>query len=78
MTLGALRHQCAQLGFTRVEHFIICVRLLAYSELVATERFPIRTARALAGFGDPSNMRRHARRAARHSSMIKRALRQSA
>lgn len=78
MTLGALRRQCARLGFTRVEHFIICVRLLAYSELVATERFPIRTARALAGFSDPSNMRRHAHRAAAHSPMVGRALQQSA
>jgi len=78
MTLGALRRQCGRLGFTRVEHFIICVRLLAYSELVATERLPIRTARMLAGFGDPSNMRRHAHRAALRSAMVERALQQSA
>jgi len=77
MTLGALRRQCARLGFARVEHFIICVRLLAYSELVATERLPVRTARALAGFSDPSNMRRHAHRAALRSPMVERALLQS-
>ena len=77
MTLGALRRECAQLGFRRVEHFIICVRLLAYRELVATERLPIRTARELAGFSDPSNMRRHARRAAQHSPIIERVLHQS-
>ena len=74
MTLGAVRRQCFQVGFTRVEHFIICVRLLAYNELVASERLPIRTARELAGFSDPSNMRRHAHRAAVRSPIVERAL----
>jgi hypothetical protein len=77
MTLDAVRRQCGELGFTRVEHFIICVRLLAYSELVAREHLPIRTARALAGFGDPSNMRRHAQRAASRSPIVVRALLQA-
>ncbi len=76
--LDAVRRQCAELGFNRIEHFIICVRLLAYSELVATEHLPLRTARALAGFGDLSNMRRHAHRAALRSPMVGRALHQSA
>jgi hypothetical protein len=78
MSLAALRRQCAELGFMRIEHFILCVRLLAYHELVATERLPIRTARDLAGFDDPSNMRRHAHRAARRSPMVERALHSSA
>jgi len=77
VTLGLVRRQCAELGFNRIEHFIICVRLLAYSELVASEHLPIRTARALAGFGDPSNMRRHAHRAARHSPIVGQVLSQS-
>lgn len=75
MTPGAVRRQCAQAGFARVEHFIICVRLVACNKLVAIERLPIRTARALAGFDDPSNMRRHARRAALRSPLVERALR---
>src|SRR5437667_4215101 len=77
MTLDAVRRQCTELGFNRIEHFIICVRLLAYSELVAREHVPIRTARALAGFTDPSNMRRHAHRAALRSPIVARALLQS-
>jgi len=77
MSLGRLRRQCADVGFTRVEHFIICVRVLAYSELVASERLPIRIARELVGFNDPSNMRRHAHRAALRSPMVERALQQS-
>ncbi|HEY3221441.1 MAG TPA: hypothetical protein VGJ80_11965 [Gemmatimonadales bacterium] len=78
MSLAALRRQCTQAGFTRIEHFILCVRLLAYHELVATEHLPVRTARGLAGFDDPSNMRRHAHRAALRSPMVERALRPSA
>jgi hypothetical protein len=77
IALGALRRQCATLGFFRIEHFIICVRLLAYSELVTSEHLSIRTARELAGFSDPSNMRRHAHRAASRSPLVERALVQS-
>ncbi len=68
--LDAVRRQCAELGFNRIEHFIICVRLLAYSELVAKEHLSIRNARDLAGFSDPSNMRRHAQRAALRSPVV--------
>lgn len=78
MSLGALKRQCVSAGFVRVEHLILCIRLLAYEQLVVAERLPIRTARVLAGFGDPSNMRRHAHRAAQRSPMVERALRQSA
>ena len=70
MRLDAVRRQCAELGFKRIEHFIICVRLLAYSELVAKEHLSIRNARALAGFSDPSNMRRHAQRASMRSPVV--------
>jgi hypothetical protein len=77
-SLAAVRRQCMEMGFKRIEHFILCVRLLAYSQLVATEQLPIRIARCLAGLGDPSNMRRHAHRAALHSPMVERALHQSA
>jgi hypothetical protein len=73
-TLATIRRQCTDLGFTRIEHLIICVRLLAQTELVATERLPLSTARTLAGISDPSNMRRHAQRAAQRSPMVERAL----
>lgn len=74
MSLPALKRQCVQVGFARIEHFIICVRLLAYEQLVVAEHLPTRIARARAGFTDPSNMRRHAHRAAQHSPMVERAL----
>jgi len=77
MSLAAVRRKCSQVGFRRIEHFILCVRLLAYHELVATEHLPVRIARGLAGFGDSSNMRRHAHRAALRSPMVERALHQS-
>jgi len=50
-----------------VEHLIIYVRLVAYEQLIATAGLPVATARVLAGIPDPSNMRRHARRAAQRS-----------
>lgn len=78
MSLAAVRRQCSRLGFPRIEHFILCVRLLACHELVAMEHLPLRTARGLSGIDDPSNMRRHARRAALRSPMVERALHQSA
>lgn len=69
-----LKRRCARVGFARVEHFIICVRLVAYEQLVAVHRLPIGTARLLAGFGDSSNMRRHAKRAAQRSPPVARVL----
>jgi transcriptional regulator GlxA family with amidase domain len=53
---------------------MICVRLVAYEQLVATARLPVTTARLLAGFTDPSNMRRHSKRAARRSPPVAHAL----
>lgn len=69
-----LRRRCAQRGFARVEHFMICVRLLAYEQLVAMAHLPASTARLLAGFTDPANMRRRTRRAARRSPPVAHAL----
>jgi hypothetical protein len=67
ISLVELRRRCAEVGFARVEHFIICVRLVAYQQLVGAVPFPAATARLLAGFTDSSNLRRHTRRAARRS-----------
>lgn len=74
MSLAAVKRQCVSAGFARVEHCILCIRLLAYEQLVVVEQLPVRTARLLAGFDDPSNMRRHVRRAAGHSPLVARAL----
>jgi AraC-like DNA-binding protein len=74
LSLAELRRRCAQLGFARVEHFMICVRLVAYEQLVAAGRLSVATARLLAGFTDPSNMRRHTRRAALRSPPVAHAL----
>jgi hypothetical protein len=74
ISLAELRNLCVKVGFVRVEHFMICVRLVAYEQLVAIGRVPITTARLLAGFTDPSNMKRHSKRAARRSLPVAHAL----
>ncbi len=74
MSLAAVKRQCVSAGFARVEHCILCIRLLAYKQLVVLEHLPVRTARLLAGFDDPSNMRRHGRRAAGRSPLVARVL----
>jgi hypothetical protein len=70
LALAELKRRCRTLGFVRVEHFLMCVRLVAYEQLVAVHRLPVATARLLAGFGDPSNLRRHAKRAALRSAPV--------
>ena len=74
MSLAVVKRQCVSAGFARVEHCILCIRLLAYEQLVVVEHLPVRTARLLAGFDDPSNMRRHVRRAADRSALVARAM----
>jgi hypothetical protein len=65
-SLRILKLDCLNLGFTRVEHFIVYVRAIAYEQLVA-RGLSARDARRISGFSDPSNMRRHLRRALRRS-----------
>jgi len=74
ISLAELRRRCAEIGFARVEHLMIYVRLVAYEQLIATACLSVATARLLAGFPDPSNMRRHARRAALRSPAVASAL----
>lgn len=62
-----IRRQCWTAGFERVEHFIVCVRVVAYEQLVLEARMPRASARVRAGFADCSNMRRHLSRALRRS-----------
>ena|SRR5437867_397552 len=66
ISLHTLKLECLELGFNRVEHFIIYVRALAYEQLVA-RGLSARDARRISGFSDPSNMRRHVRRALHRS-----------
>ena len=67
--LQQIRRSCWESGFKRVEHFIVCVRAVAYEQLLAV-RVPRTVARARVGFADASNMRRHVARALRHSPLL--------
>jgi hypothetical protein len=50
-----------------VDHFMVCVRAVAYEQLVVVARMPHAAARTRAGFTDASNMHRHVMRALAHS-----------
>jgi len=67
MRIGPLKRQLAELGFHRVEHFIVCVRMVAFEQLMAHERLPIAMARWRVGIGDTTNARRQLRRAKKSS-----------
>jgi AraC-like DNA-binding protein len=66
-SLRQLKWRCQAEGFTRVEHFIVCVRAVALAQLRACRGLTTAAARALVGFQDPSNMRRHLGRALQRS-----------
>ena len=63
MGLPSLKRAVGDLGFRRVEHFIVAVRLVALEELVSRHRIPPRSARRIVGLIDPSNVSRQLRRA---------------
>jgi len=65
--IDGLKRTLAHLGFHRVEHFIVCVRMVAFEQLLARQRLPIAVARRLVGIGDPTNARRQLKRARKHS-----------
>lgn len=68
LSLRVVRHHCRALGFSRVEHFILCVRMVAYEQLVARARVTPKLARRLVGLTDDwSNLRRQVKRATRVS-----------
>ncbi len=75
MSMGEVKEVIGSIGFMRVEHFVITVRLVAYEELTAKRKVPTVVARALAGIGDTSNWRRQIGRARRNSplAMVRRA-----
>lgn len=65
-----VKRMCRALGFTRIEHFITQVRMLALEAVVGGgSRVPLPLARNLVGITDPSNLRKQAKRAHRGSPM---------
>jgi len=66
--LTALKRRCHELGFRRVEHFIIAVRLIAL-QVVQEYGFSFAAARRLVGLLDSSNTLRQVKRAAAGSPM---------
>jgi hypothetical protein len=70
-----LRGRCRMVGFARVEHFITCVRLIGFEQLMSSYELAAPLARRCVGIGDPSNMRRQVTRARATSPGIRRVLR---
>lgn len=66
-TARKVRDRCRGLGFTRVEHFLVCVRAVAYEAALASGKLAPALARRLAGVDDPSNFRRQMERARQRS-----------
>src|SRR5258708_23964927 len=67
-TLGVLKRRCHAIGFARVEHFILSVRMVAYEQLLAQMRLTPAQARTLVGLtDDASNVRRQVRPSIRGS-----------
>jgi hypothetical protein len=69
LRLATLKEQVAQLGFTRVEHFIVCVRVVAYEQIVTRLGLSRSVARRLVGITDASNHRRELARAQQRSTI---------
>jgi hypothetical protein len=67
ISLDRIRRDCYAAGFERVDHFMMCVRAVAYEQLVVVARMPHAAARTRVGFTDASNMHRHVVRALAHS-----------
>ncbi len=65
--IDGLKRALAHLGFHRVEHFIVCVRMVAFEQLMARQRLPLALARRLVGISDPTNARRQLKRARKRS-----------
>ena len=61
--LPRLRRAVGELGFRRVEHFIVAVRLIAFEEVVSRHRVPSRRARRMVGLIDRANVSRQLQRA---------------
>jgi hypothetical protein len=68
MSDDSLRGSCGNLGFTRVEHFMTAVRIVALELLVRERQSPLPLARRLVGISSPTNARRQLQRARRRSA----------
>lgn len=68
--LDDVKRVSASVGFNRVEHLIVCVRALAFEQLSVHRKLPPSIARRIVGIGDPSNLRRHLKRALKRSGTI--------
>jgi hypothetical protein len=62
-----LRESCRALGFTRVEHLMIAVRMVALELLVRERRLTLSIARRQVGISNPTNARGQLQRARRRS-----------
>lgn len=68
--LRDVRSLLVSLGFSRTEHFIIAVKMLALEQLIGLWDVPPSKARVLLGLEDSTNSRRQLRRAARGSPTV--------
>ena len=75
MGFADLRSLCRSVGFRRVEHLLIAVRMIAFEQLVARAGTTVRIAREAVGIDDPSNARKQLNRARRYSRTAFRSLR---
>lgn len=69
-TPGRVKLACRALGFSRVEHFILAVRIVALEQLASWAGLSLKTARWHVGILDPSNARRQLHRAQRQSMAV--------
>lgn len=72
--LPALKRSLSEIGFERVEHFMIYVRWVAFEQIMAVHRLRAPLASRLAGITDLSNLRRQLDRARRGSARALRRL----
>lgn len=63
MTLGGIREQSKSLGFSRIEHLIVCVRLIALQQIQIRGGLTNSAATRLFGWNDASNVRKQLGRA---------------
>jgi hypothetical protein len=63
VTLGKLREQAKGLGFSRIEHLIVCVRLIAFQQVQSRGGLTTSAAKRLVGWNDASNVRKQLGRA---------------
>lgn len=74
MRLSTVKSTLGQIGFDRVEHFMIYVRWVAFEQIQAVHRLRPALASRLAGITDLSNLRRQLNRARRGSAKALRRL----